>query len=638
MRVLKKASLIFALFFVFCMNVFAEDTDLNSVEIVESDEILNEIDLSTQCKERTDTMSDVVTGNMQIINGDIQNGTFEIKISNVTNISLLSEIDIAVWSTKNGQDDLVWYAIKGDSSTEYYQKIDIKNHKYSLGEYNVHVYFTDTTGKTFGLGSAIYNMDYQKGNLSVEQKNATEYQITLDGVIIPGGIQTVKIPVWSKKNGQDDLVWYDAKRQSENVYTVVMNLSNHKCLEEYYIHAYAFSKSGEGIGVASTEMMIESPEIGNIIVEDSNINKGVFRVKLSDIVNEEKIKEIYVPIWSKVNGQDDLIWYKAKKDVDDGCYYIDVNIKNHKYSTGIYYIHTYITDVTGYQYITGATEQIVTIEKNEFNVIQNSNQEYIVRLTGLKVPGGLNNVLFPVWSEVNGQDDIRWYIALKEDDGIYSVKVPIKNHNGLGKYNVHAYVEMPNGNLVGIGSTFFETKTPIIENIEATVTDKVSGQFQVKISGIQNGELIKKVLVPIWSEKNQGDIRWYTATKNQDGDYVVNVNIANHKYNCGEYNVHVYMEDIAGGFQGVGVTTCDMGVEFEDLTVKDIDGTEATFRMTLNGLMVPAGEKNVLVAVWGNAGGQNDLKWYEATKQSNDSYICDIKVRNHSELGNVGSP
>ena len=48
--------------------------------------------------------------------------------------------------------------------------------------------------------------------------------------------------------------------------------------------------------------------------------------------------------------------------------------------------------------------------------------------------------MVPVWSDQNGQDDIKWYNARKADDGSYKVLIDTKNHkNDLGHYEAHIY-------------------------------------------------------------------------------------------------------------------------------------------------------------------------------------------------------
>ncbi|WP_244469790.1 GBS Bsp-like repeat-containing protein, partial [Enterococcus cecorum] len=56
--------------------------------------------------------------------------------------------------------------------------------------------------------------------------------------------------------------------------------------------------------------------------------------------------------------------------------------------------------------------------------------------------------------------------------------------------------------------------------------NQAEGSYDVVINGqIDSG--VKEILVPIWSAKDQNDIKWYKAEKQVDGSYVVHMNIAN---------------------------------------------------------------------------------------------------------------
>lgn len=52
-----------------------------------------------------------------------------------------------------------------------------------------------------------------------------------------------------------------------------------------------------------------------------------------------------------------------------------------------------------------------------------------------------DKVFFPTWSNVNGQDDIAWYIGEKNADGTWSADADLRNHNSAGYYTIHAYGE-----------------------------------------------------------------------------------------------------------------------------------------------------------------------------------------------------
>ena len=468
--------------------------------------------------------------------------------------------------------------------------------------------------------------------LTVEQNSSLEYKITLSSTVIPEEVRSVIIPVWSKVNGQDDIKWYVAQEQSDGSYVTIFNLANHKGLGEYNIHAYAVMNDGKYVFLGVSSLTVLEPKIENVSIINYDDKNGTFRVALSGISDGNMVKKILVPVWSDVDGQDDIIWYEAKKD-GSGEYYVDVDIKKHKYSMGIYYIHVYVEDITNYQFFACSTQQEVVKENGDFTITKNSEKEYIIHFQGVKVPGGVTQILFPVWSSANGQDDVKWYTATKENGGSYKCKVSVVNHKNLGEFLVHAYAKMPNNSLVYVGNTAFTTGMPSVGDVEATITNKEIGQFQIKISGVENEELIQKIYVPVWSAADQNDIIWYIATKGNKGEYIVNVDISNHKYNCNKYNIHVYTMDVTGRLKYAKATTCNLSPEYSTFIAKDINGRESVFRATLSGLKVPAGVKNVQFAVWGNVNGQNDVRWYTATKNSDGSYSYDISITNHKELG-----
>ena len=88
---------------------------------------------------------------------------------------------------------------------------------------------------------------------------------------------------------------------------------------------------------------------------------------------------------------------------------------------------------------------------------------------------------------------------------------------------------------------------PVIENIRVGDLDIQTGCFRIYMGEVQNGEYIKEVTYAVWNEKNgQDDLRWETAQKTEGTGYVGNINIADHNYELGTYQVHVYVTDISG--------------------------------------------------------------------------------------------
>lgn len=68
-----------------------------------------------------------------------------------------------VWSEINEQDDLIWYtAKKKENTNEYTVNVDIKNHNYSMGKYNIGVYITDVTNAQYGAKSVSTDFNIKK--------------------------------------------------------------------------------------------------------------------------------------------------------------------------------------------------------------------------------------------------------------------------------------------------------------------------------------------------------------------------------------------------------------------------------------------------------------------------------------------
>lgn len=575
-----------------------------------------------------------ITGKVTIEDIDEMDGTFSIILSDLQNEEKISQVLMAVWCDTNGQDDLQWFIATKNDKNQYVVRDSVANHKYQLEKYNVGVYAINTDGVQIGIAGTSF--EFEKKDIETEikqnEKDRLKIDINVDNVRIPGGIKNVLIPVWSDINGQDDLIWYTSKKLDENHYSLTVDIRNHKGLGKYNVHVYGETKTGNLIKLGISEFSVNNPEIGTIKVADKNQESGTFLIRLSDIKNAEYIDNIMVPVWSDVNGQDDLVWYTAKKMSDSDEYVVDVNIKNHKYSLGKYNVGVYITDVTGRQYGVSSLETEMMLNKGNIDIKEKDGLNYLVTIKDFEVPGGATSVLVPIWSEVNGQDDLIWYTAKKNAKDQYEINLDVSKHKGLGKYWINAYAVQPNGNLMGLGNTNISVESPELGKMQVE-SDKESGKLKITVPVNKNAGLIKNVLIPIWSDKNQGNLVWYTAKKNAKNEYVVETNIKNHKYHSGVYWIDVYMTDITGMLTGVEGTQCDMSPDYDNLTAKDIDGSESVYQLNLNNLKVPGGEKSVLFAVWGNAGGQNDLRWYTAENLGKHNYRLKVSITNHKELG-----
>jgi len=68
----------------------------------------------------------------------------------------------------------------------------------------------------------------------------------------------------------------------------------------------------------------------------------------------------------------------------------------------------------------------------------NSSQSQVtVTVTGLYPNDNVQNVRIPVWGNMNGQNDIKWYLAEKVSSGIWKATIDIGSHKESGWYSIH---------------------------------------------------------------------------------------------------------------------------------------------------------------------------------------------------------
>ena len=390
------------------------------------------------------------------------------------------------------------------------------------------------------------------GNLTINNQTSNGFDVVVTNVSGGGKeVKEVRVPIWSDKDGQDDLTWYHADKQSDGSYKVHVDTASHKSdAGTYSVHLY-YMLDGKRTYITETTATVpestESQVTGKLTINNQTSNG--FDVVVTNVSGGGKaVQEVRVPIWSDKNGQDDLTWYHADKQ-SDGSYKVHVDTASHKGDVGTYSVHlyymldgkrTYITETKAT--VPQSTESQVTGKLTINNQTSNGFDVVVTNVSG----GGkeVKEVRVPIWSDKNGQDDLTWYHADKQSDGSYKVHVDTASHKGdAGTYSVHLYY-MLNGKRTYIT----ETKATVPQSTESqvagklTISNQMSNGFDVVVTNVSGGgKEVKEVRVPIWSDKNgQDDLTWYHADKQSDGSYKVHVDTASHKGDAGTYSVHLY--------------------------------------------------------------------------------------------------
>ncbi len=589
-------------------------------------------------------------GTITIQNNNPNTGTFDVIVSGVSNpAGGVKTVSVPIWSSVNGQDDIIWYTAARQSDGTYKVTVKASNHKNSVGEYNIHLYYVQNDGQLIGVGGTKTNVSIAKpqGKITIANNNPETgtFDVIVSEVSNPaGGVKTVSVPVWSSDGGQDDIIWYTAARQSDGTYKVTVKATDHKrSTGEYNIHLYYVQHDGQLVGVTGTKttVSIGKPK-GTITIQNNNPNTGTFDVIVSGVSSPYGVREVKLPTWSNVDGQDDIIWYTAKKQAD-GTYKVTVKASDHKYSTGIYNVHLYYVQDDGKLVGVSGTQTVVSLAKPQGQItIQNNNPHtgtFDVIVSNVSNPYGVREVKLPIWSSVNGQDDIIWYTAAKQADGTYKVTVKASDHkDSVGEYNIHLYYIQNNGKLVGVTGT--KTNVSVAKpqgKITIANNNPDTGTFDVIVSEVSNpAGGVKAVSVPIWSSVNgQDDIIWYTATKQVNGTYKVTVKASDHKYSTGLYYVHLYYVQNNGTLIGVGGTSTNVTISPDKLkptgkiTIQNNNPNTGTFEVVVSNVFSPNGVREVKLPTWSSVNGQDDVSWYTATKQADGTYKLFVNASNH---------
>ena len=387
----------------------------------------------------------------------------------------------------------------------------------------------------------------------------------------------------------------------------------------------------------------KGPLSGKITIENNDSLAGRFDVVISNVLAPQGVASVSVPVWSDDKGQDDLVWYHATRQ-QDGRYRVTVKASDHKNATGKYHVHLYYTQLNGEQIGVTATTTEVSIGKTVNKgkpsgrvTIENNNPTtgtFDAVIRDVVSPNGLNEVLVPTWSEVNGQDDLVWHKAVKQADGSYRATIKSSEHkNSQGKYQVHVHYIDGSGQRRYVTETVTEVHQSRLSGVLSIENqNQISGTFDAVIRNVIAPNGLNEVLIPTWSEVNgQDDLIWHKAVKQADGSYRATIKSSDHKNSQGKYQVHVHYVDGSGQRRYVTETSTQLKLSQPTgkVNIQNNNKETGTFDVVVTDVFSPKGVQSVQVPVWSDQGGQDDLIWYNATRQSDGSYKASIKAENH---------
>lgn len=593
-----------------------------------------------------------LSGTISIVNNNPTVGSFDVVISNVKAPNGVETVSVPIWSEINGQDDIIWYTANRQNSGTYTVNVKASAHKNSTGLYNIHLYYVQKDGQLTGVGGTTTQVFIgktpeqlkPKANFAIENNNAKAgtFDAVITNISAPLGVKEVLVPSWSLENGQDDLIWHKATKQTDGSYRVTIKASEYKGTKgNYRADAYIVDNSNNRHYIAEKVVAVDyARPSGVLTIENNNTAAGTFDAVVRNIVAPTGLKEVLVPSWSLAGGQDDLIWHKATRQAD-GSYRVTIKATDHKNSTGKYRADAYLVDDSNKRfYLTEKVVEVTQTRPSASLFIENNNADlgtFDAVIRNIVAPNGVKEVLVPSWSLVNGQDDLVWHKASRQSDGSYRVTIKSSEHkNSLGNYRADVYIVDNANQRHYVTETIVDVKhNKPVGTISVVNNNKDTGTFDVIISDVYSSKGVRTVQVPIWSEKDgQDDIRWYEATRQANGTYTVNVQATNHKNSTGLYNIHLYYILNDGSQVGVGGTTTT--VEFRNAKTKtqtyitNVNSEAGSFTVVVD--QAPQGRqiKNIRVAVWSESN-QGNLSWYNTAPTGTHTEI-NVSTVNHKNL------
>ena len=379
----------------------------------------------------------------------------------------------------------------------------------------------------------------------------------------------------------------------------------------------------------------ESPVSADLTIAKSE-SDGTFTITAKNLQGLDGYEEVKIPFWSHANGMKDIIWYTPNRQAD-GSYTVTAKASDHENADGKYEAQVFYVDAKGQNkfvkkafidYTAPKPSADLTITKSE------SDGTFTITAKNLQGFDSYKEVKIPFWSHANGMKDIIWYTPSRQADGSYTVTAKASDHeNADGKYEAQVFYVDANGQNKFVKKAFIDYTAPK-PSADLTITkSEKDGTFTITAKNLQGFDGYKEVKIPFWSHANgMKDIIWYTPTRQADGSYTVTAKASDHENADGQYEAQVFYVDAKGQNKFVKKAFIDFKNQSRptaSLLIQNNNKDAGTFDVIIKDVYSPKGVRTVQVPTWSDKDGQDDIRWYEATRQSNGDYKVSVKASDH---------
>ena len=379
----------------------------------------------------------------------------------------------------------------------------------------------------------------------------------------------------------------------------------------------------------------ESPVSADLTIAKSE-SDGTFTITAKNLQGLDGYEEVKIPFWSHANGMKDIIWYTPNRQAD-GSYTVTAKASDNENADGKYEAQVFYVDAKGQNkfvkkafidYTAPKPSADLTITKSE------SDGTFTIIAKNLQGFDSYKEVKIPFWSHANGMKDIIWYTPSRQADGSYTVTAKASDHeNADGKYEAQVFYVDANGQNKFVKKAFIDYTAPK-PSADLTITkSEKDGTFTITAKNLQGFDGYKEVKIPFWSHANgMKDIIWYTPTRQVDGSYTVTAKASDHENADGQYEAQVFYVDAKGQNKFVKKDFIDFKNQSRptaSLLIQNNNKDAGTFDVIIKDVYSPKGVRTVQVPTWSDKDGQDDIRWYEATRQANGDYKVSVKASDH---------
>ena len=297
--------------------------------------------------------------------------------------------------------------------------------------------------KSFALSAAVLTTpaqaDWYKGG----------YWLGVDHV--DPSITRVRFPTWTTANGQDDLVWVEGENKGNGLWIAKIELNRHNWeVGEYVTHAYGTDGTGKEtfLSGGGTQVVFGNDRKGYAYAPFGYVDatNGSFDLYAANM--DGGTARVRFLTWTALNGQDDYEWIEGTY-LGAGVWKAKVDLTRHRFERGSYITHVYKYDAAGQgQMVDWTTSEVrppTTVPRlNAVPIVDLKTGSYDVY--AYNVSSTAVNVMFPTWSDVNGQDDFEHIAGTNLGNGTWKATVSLGKHkNDLGTYHTQVYQYDSNG-------------------------------------------------------------------------------------------------------------------------------------------------------------------------------------------------